>query len=122
MFLLDKKSFLVFLLLLIPVFCFSQSVRGQWERNIEGTRIILIFTESTLEVGVISSNGERNFPGVKIEYFASNNTLVIFDYGTGIYAEPLRYEYYISGNTLTLIALNITARISGMEGRYTRIR
>jgi hypothetical protein len=122
-FMLGKNLFLmVFFIFFCKVFCYSQNIRGQWEKNLNGLKIVLIFYEDQMEVGAIYPNGERYFPGIGIEYFASNNQLIIFDYGTGIYAEPPKYEYYISGNTLALIALNISARVSLMEGKYTRVR
>jgi hypothetical protein len=121
--LLDKNIILMILIFVFcSVFCYSQNIRGQWEQNINGGKIILIFYEDKIEFGAIYPNGESYFPDIGIEYFASKNQLIIFDYGTGIYSDPPKFEYYINGNTLALIALNASAKVAFIEGKYTRIR
>jgi len=119
---MKRIIFGIVFLVLGSVFCYSQNIKGQWEKDFNGAKLILIFYEDTMEAGVITPDGSRNFLGYKLEYFVSNDLLIIFDYGTGVYAEPLRFECYINGNSLALIALNTHAKISYMDGKYTRRR
>ena len=121
-----KPLFLVLFFMFSSVFCFSQSITGRWERNIEGGKMIIIISSNGIfEAGVISSDGKERYfpPELKFEYFASNNILrFLVVGGTGRYAEPSRYEYHVEGNTLILIALNDSARVSNLQGRWAKSR
>ena len=117
---MKKVMFAMFFLVLGSVFCYSQNITGQWEREINKGKFILNFTKDYFELKVIFSDGSSK-TSPKIEYFISNGVLIIFDIGgTGIYAAPNKYEYYINGNVLALVPLNAGARFSSLEGKYTR--
>ena len=119
---LGKKSIFVLLFIFFSIFCYSQNINGQWERDINGNKVILIFNDGLFEFGTVSTNGTRNFPGFKAEYMASNNILTFLNSGgTGIYAESMKFQYQINGNILLLQALNANARVAMIEGRYTRM-
>jgi len=119
-----KKVFIfVWVFIVCSVFCFAQNIIGRWEKNFEnGSKIVLIFNEDFfIAEGYYPDSQKTQFP--RVEYFAQNNILRLFDSGgTGIYSEPMRFEYYVDRNTLVLIALNPGARVSRLEGRYSKMR
>ena len=118
---MKRVMFVVFLLVLGSVFCYSQNIIGRWEQTNENGRMILIFEAEYFGMEIILNNGQRQSTGLIVPYFVSNNILrFLGDSGTGIYAEPARFEVHRNGNTLVLIALNANAIIAQIEGRYTR--
>lgn len=102
----NKKYLFLFLFFLtFSSIAFSQSIVGTWEREVyDGFKFRLIISDSTIEVKIILPNGEIEKTRIKYEvpYFVFNNRIIITDPWNG---ERSRFEFIISGRSLTLISL-----------------